>query len=190
MQMSPIARGYSRNVVGVSHCLVVIPISSITLRPRQNGCHFTDYSFKHIFLNENIWISTKIWLKLIPKGPINNIPTLVQMRAWHWPDDKPLSEPVMVWLPMHIWVTRHQWVMLPNKFLAFSMRVLGTLEKVNNSHQPEWDWASQSYLDFTTKNIFSDIWSLVIKYYARETVPTWRNTSFFISQQICSKLGM
>ena len=35
-------------------------ISSLdTLRPRQNGCHFTDDIFKYNFLNENIWI----WLK-------------------------------------------------------------------------------------------------------------------------------
>ena len=27
-----------------------------TLRPRQNGCHFVDYSSKCIFLNENAWI--------------------------------------------------------------------------------------------------------------------------------------
>ena len=30
-----------------------------TLRPRQNGRHFTDYVFKCIFVNENVWISLK-----------------------------------------------------------------------------------------------------------------------------------
>ena len=44
-----------------------------TLRPRQNGCHFADDSFKCIFLNENVWIPIKISLKFVPKGPINNI---------------------------------------------------------------------------------------------------------------------
>ena len=67
-----------------------------TLRPRQNGFHFTDDSFKCIFLNENIQISIKISLKYVPKSPINNIPTLVQIMAWHWPGDKPLSEPMVV----------------------------------------------------------------------------------------------
>ena len=43
-----------------------------TLRPRQNGRHFTDDTFKHIFLNENVRISIKISLKFVPKGPINN----------------------------------------------------------------------------------------------------------------------
>ena len=39
-----------------------------------------------------------------------NIPALVQIMAWRWPGDKPLSEPMMVWLPMHICVTQPQWV--------------------------------------------------------------------------------
>ena len=79
-----------------------------TLRPRQNGRHFTDDTFKYIFLNENVIISAKISLKLVPKGPINNIPALVQRMAWRRPGDKPLSEPVMVRLPTHICVTRPQ----------------------------------------------------------------------------------
>ena len=46
----------------------------------------------------------------VPKGPINNIPALVQIMAWRRPGDKPLSEPMMVCLLTHIWVTRPQWV--------------------------------------------------------------------------------
>ena len=41
-----------------------------TLRLRRNDGHFPDI-FKCIFLNENIWISIKISLKFVPKGPIN-----------------------------------------------------------------------------------------------------------------------
>ena len=82
-----------------------------TLRPRQTGWHFTDDSFKCIFFNENVWILIKISLKLVSMGPINNIPALVQIMAWHWPGAKPLSEPVMVNLLMHICVTLPQWVM-------------------------------------------------------------------------------
>ena len=81
-----------------------------TLRPRQNGCHFPDDIFKWIFLNENVWISINIPLKFVLRGPINNIPTLVQVMAWHPPGDKPLSEPMMVRLPMHICVIRSRWV--------------------------------------------------------------------------------
>ena len=52
-----------------------------TLRPRQNGRHFTDDIYKCIFLNENVSIAIKISLKFVPKGPINNIPALVQIMA-------------------------------------------------------------------------------------------------------------
>ena len=81
-----------------------------TLRPRQNGCRFTDNTFKCIFLNENVRISIKISLKFVPKGPINYNPALVQIMAWCRSGDKPLSEPMMVSLLTHICLTRPQWV--------------------------------------------------------------------------------
>ena len=81
-----------------------------TLRPRQNGRHLPDEFFKYIFFNENVWISIKISLRFVPKGSINNIPTLVQIMAWRRPGDKPLSEPMMVSSLTHIWVTGPQCV--------------------------------------------------------------------------------
>ena len=81
-----------------------------SLRPRQNGRYFPDDIFKCIFLNENVWITIKISLKFVPKGPINNIPALVQIMAWRRPGDKPLSEALMDNLPTHICITRPQWV--------------------------------------------------------------------------------
>ena len=80
------------------------------LRPIQNGRRFPDDIFKYIFLNENVWISIKISLMFVPKGPINNIPALVQIMAWCRPGDKPLSEAMVVNLPTHICVSRRQWV--------------------------------------------------------------------------------
>ena len=35
-------------------------------------------------------------MKLIPKGPINNIQAMVQIMAWRRSGDKPLFEPMMV----------------------------------------------------------------------------------------------
>ena len=87
-----------------------------TLRPRHNRRHFADDIFKCIFLNENVWITIKISLKFAPKGPINNIPALVQIMAWRRPGDKPLSEPMWVSLPTHICVTRSQWVKFKSSF--------------------------------------------------------------------------
>ena len=83
-----------------------------TLRPTQNGRHFADDVFKCIFLNEDVWIPNQISLKFVPKGPINNIPALVQIMAWRRPGDKPLSKPMMVSLTTHVCVTWPQWVNL------------------------------------------------------------------------------
>ena len=58
---------------------------------------------------ESRCILIEISLKFVPKGPINNIPTLVQIMAWRRPNNTPLSEPMMVRLPTHICVTRPQW---------------------------------------------------------------------------------
>ena len=51
-----------------------------------------------------------ISLKFVPKGQINNIPSLVQIMAWRQPVDKPLSETMMGRLLMHICIIRPQWV--------------------------------------------------------------------------------
>ena len=88
----------------------ILPDLLNTLRPRPNRRHFADDIFKRIFFNETVWSSIKISLKFVPKGPINNIPALVQIMAWRRPGDKPLSKPMMVRLPTHICVTRPQWV--------------------------------------------------------------------------------
>ena len=73
-------------------------------------CMNFDYNFKKFVLR-------------VLKGPVNSIPTLVQIMAWRRPGDKPLSEPMMVSLLMHICGTRPQWV---NSMLLYtpSMHVL------------------------------------------------------------------
>ena len=69
-----------------------------------------DDTFKRKFVKENILISIQISLKFVSKGPINNMPALVQIMAWRRPCDKPLSEPMMIISLTHICVTRPQWV--------------------------------------------------------------------------------
>ena len=105
------------------------------LRQRQNGRHFADDILKCIFMNENVWILIKISLKFVPKGPINNIPPLVQMMAWRRAGDKPLYEPMMVSLPTLICVTRPQWV---NTFLCNTCACLGVHRWVNMHHKNLW----------------------------------------------------
>ena len=80
-----------------------------TLWLRQNGYHFTDDTFKCISVNENVRVAIKISLKFVLQVPINNIPALVQMMAWHRPGDKPLSDPLVVSLLMRILVIQQCW---------------------------------------------------------------------------------
>ena len=101
---------HSAQHTGKKHCRQRHMDSINTLGPRQNGRPLEDDIFKCIFLNENVWIPLKMWLKFIPKGPINIIPALVQMMAWRRLGDKPLSEPKMTRISTHICVIRPQWV--------------------------------------------------------------------------------
>ena len=92
----------------IDFCLQSLPSWRILTHWGQDkmAAIFPDDIFKWIFLNENVWISINISLNFVPRGPINNIPTLVQVMAWRRPGDKPLSEPMMVSLPTHICVYR------------------------------------------------------------------------------------
>ena len=97
------------------HCIIVhICVTRLrwvdSLRPRRNRRHFSDDIFKCIFLNGNIWISIKMSLKLVPKSPIKIIPALVQIMAWCWPGDKPLSEPMVVRSLKHMRHAGDEWV--------------------------------------------------------------------------------
>ena len=39
----------------------------------------------------------QIFSEVCPKGPINNIPALAHILAWHRPGDKRLSEPIVAY---------------------------------------------------------------------------------------------
>ena len=120
----------SHHVCTLFCCALCVLI--ITLRPGQNGRLFADDTFKRIFLNENIKISIKISLKLVPNGLINNIPALGLIMAWRRPGDKPLLEPMMVRSLTHICVIRPQWVILcvPSGFIYISTHILQVVSVV------------------------------------------------------------
>ena len=100
------------------------------------------------------WISIYISLKFVLRGPINNIPALVQIMAWRWPGDKPLSKPMMVRLPTHICVTRPQWVKEDRGLFilhSLSNKLLMTWQLREPGHQLSWYWPSlQEYSGFST----------------------------------------
>ena len=101
----------------LAHLCTTSPQRVNSLRSRQNGRYNADDIFKCIFLNDNVWFLTKISLKFVPKGPINNIQALVLIMAWRRPGDKPLSEPITVSLLTHICVTRPQWAKIYKRLL-------------------------------------------------------------------------
>ena len=107
------------NKCGVDDALLSCLEALNRLRPRQNGRHIADDTFKRIFVSENFRILIKISRRFVPKGSINNIPALVQIMAWRRPDDKPLFEPMMVSSLTHIFVTRPQWVKF--KFMGLTI---------------------------------------------------------------------
>ena len=56
---------------------------------------WADDILKCIFLNENDKIPIQISLTLVPRSPIDNKPSLVQVMAWRRIGGKPLPEPLM-----------------------------------------------------------------------------------------------
>ena len=45
--------------------------------------------------NENVSVFIKISLELVPNGPVDNNPALVQIMDWRRIGDKPLSQPML-----------------------------------------------------------------------------------------------
>ena len=71
-----------------------------TLKPTRNGHHYQDDIFKPM---HEFWL--KLHWSIFPEDPINNIPALAQIMAWHQPGNEPLSETMMVRLTTHICLT-------------------------------------------------------------------------------------
>ena len=94
------------------YMLCILNCQYLTHWGRDKWTSFRRRHFQMHFLERKCWISTKISLKFVPKGPINIIPALVPIMVWRRSGDKPLSEPMMDSLPTHICVTRPQWVNL------------------------------------------------------------------------------
>ena len=54
---------------------------------------------KQTFWKRNLCVLVKITLEFVSKGPIDNKSELIQVMAWHWTGNKPLSEPAMTHFP-------------------------------------------------------------------------------------------
>ena len=60
------------------------------------AANFADDFLKCIFMDEKFFISIRISLKFVPKGPIDNKVALVQVMAWRRTGDKSLTEPMLI----------------------------------------------------------------------------------------------
>ena len=108
---------------------MIYPASTLTHWGQDKMAAVSQTTLSNAFSWMKMRISIKISLKFVPKGPINNNPSLVQVMAWRRSGDKPLSEPMMVNLLKHIYVTQPQWVKLIH--IKFALNICG-----NNVH--EW----------------------------------------------------
>ena len=108
------------------------PIWCLSSSPlEQNGHHFTDGIFKCIFINETFCIWIQIWLKFVPKVPIDNNPALVQIMACRRIDDKSLSEAMLTWITdAYICSVRGRWVHSSYNFMKSRSGKHGTLNHI------------------------------------------------------------
>ena len=67
----------------------------LTYWGRNKPAAISQTPFSNVFYSIEISISITISLKFDPKGPINNLPTLVLITAWRRSGDKSFSEPMM-----------------------------------------------------------------------------------------------
>ena len=78
---------------------------------RRDKMNILQTTFSNLFSSKKIFeFRLKISLKFVSNGPINDIPALVQIMAWHRPRDNSLFEPIMVHLTTHTCITQPQWV--------------------------------------------------------------------------------
>ena len=86
--------------------MVLSPVTNEEINSTISTFGDTDDILKCISMNEKFCILIKIALKFVPKGPIDNIPALIQIMAWLRSGDKPLSESMLPSSLTHICGTR------------------------------------------------------------------------------------
>ena len=67
-------------------------------------------TYQNLLYCKKIFFFIQISLKIVSKGPIYNKPTLVQIMAWRWVGNKPLSDQWWPGLMMHQCITRPKWL--------------------------------------------------------------------------------
>ena len=120
--VSKYSRGEKSSLAHIMVCCWAIPDTMMNKHNNPPPLDKMAATLQTIFSDAFSWIDffslITISLKIVPKGPIHNDPTLVQIMAWYRIGDKPLY--LNQWWHnslKHICVTRPQWV---NAFLTAS----------------------------------------------------------------------
>ena len=130
-------------------------LNTLNLRPRQNGLHCAENILKFILLNKKKNRLKFHWI-FFPKGPADNMWSLIEIMAWCIKGNKPSSEILNQWwpnVPIHICITQHGWVKqhviyklclpaVPLAYISF-MRLL--LNAVPNKQNPAWPCYHKSW---------------------------------------------
>ena len=122
----PMRRTHNLGLMRISYVMNMVSIMSVWFYCLTHwGREQMPAIFQTIISNGFSWMKMcefRLSQKFVPKGPINNIPALVQIMAWRRPGDKPLSKPVVVSLLTHICITLPQWIIPCTEFILGDMK--------------------------------------------------------------------
>ena len=127
--------------------------------------------FQTTFSNAFSWMKMyNFWVRFhcsfVPKGPIDNIPTLVQIMAWGRPGGKPLSEAMMVSLLTHMCVTWPQWIKKRmNTVIHITMNHAGH----TNFHDIQSSWSDNVVVKMLSWHLGYHSTALTQGYHTRST---------------------
>ena len=129
-------------------------------------------------------------MKFVLKGPINNIPALVQV--WRRSGDKPYPEQMMFNLLTHICITRPQWV---NPYTHWMTKIMKCLIKVtlktdNETRYLTWfviEWTSYRLQQSTAESICPTIYW--VKDLQSSRIRITSNEVYFSKQTFEGELG-
>ena len=113
MAIKLLGKGYraSQNICSQFCCASFSWSYTDILRPKYYGWHLAEGIFNCLFLGEVF----NFWLKLLPKGSIKNVLTMVEIMAWHQTGDQPLFVPMMA---CFIDAYMHQLALMSSHFLV------------------------------------------------------------------------
>ena len=141
-----------------------------------------------MLFSENIWSLITISLKLVPKCPINNIPTLIHILTRCRPSDKPLSEPMILEreLELEKYLLDKKLIQARKKndtYRMFFLTINDTCRMFYVGRPLQRRWAHRWHKSHPKKLQYMD------RHRAHEVLTFWEHTFGICSQKENSPLG-